>query len=298
MRGKLDITYHEGSRELPVCIFVHALGMNKELWVDPPRARMLGGLFPITVMIRDYDVSRTLYHDLIEKEFPVIAWTQRRPVGPIAEAIQEFHEVTEQAMSLSERGIILLGISRGGVIARAVSCETEHLPLPQKGLITICSPHKGSHMARWASYLSPVTSKMKKFLPEEDKHRVTEVMRRLLGFAGSAGVRELLPGSAFLASLKEPPCDRMYCLSTGGTDPDIIRLPGIKPLRHVIEKAFPSGMLPDELRDGLGDGLVTARSAVMPGSHEHLDFSVSHLAALFSPEVREAIMTRIMEHCL
>jgi hypothetical protein len=297
VKTELDISLRQGNRKLPICIFPHALGMNKELWTDPPQSRMLGGLFPLTSIIRGYDVSRTLYHELGDRGYPTITWTQRRPVGPVADAVAEFHEVAERAASMGDRGMILIGISRGGLIARSAATGKEALPLPLKGLFTICSPHEGSHLAQWAGYLAPTATKIKTLLPEKEGRRALEALHRVLGFASSIGVRELLPGSAFLASLPPAP-GGIYSFSAGGTDPDIVQLPGIRPLRQLFEKAFPSGRFPDELREGIGDGLVTAKSAVMPGANEHLDFHVSHLSSLFDPEISNAIIDRIERQCV
>jgi len=272
--------------------------MSKELWTSPEESRLLGGLFPITVLLRKYEDHSTLYHILGERGYPSAAWSQRRPVGPIADAVEELRDIMPKAAELSDRGIMLIGISRGGLVARAAVGGGYVLPASLRGLITICTPHMGSGMARWAGYLSPLASKLGSLLPEAEGKRSVEAMRRVLAFIESTAVRELLPGSAFLASLDEAPPKSEYCLSIGGTDPDIINLPGIRPLRQLIERAFPQGRFPDELRSGVGDGLVTARSAVLPGADEHLDFHVSHLASLFDPEVKQAVLERIERHCV
>jgi len=294
----LGLILREGRRDLPVCIFVHALGMNKDLWVSPEDSLLLGGLFPVTVLIKKYDDLSTLYHELGNRGFPSAAWSQRRPVGPIADAVDELRNIMPKAAELSDRGILLIGISRGGLVARAAVSGGHKLPAQLRGLITICSPHMGSGLARWAAYLTPLASRIAGLLPDAEGIRPVEAMRRVLGFIESPAVRELLPGSAFLASLQDPPPEDVYSLSIGGTNPDIVELPGIKPLRQIIEKAFPQGKFPDELRDGLGDGLVTARSAVLRGANEHLDFHVSHLASLFEPDVKKAVLERIERHCI
>jgi hypothetical protein len=294
----LGLVMREGRRDMPVCIFVHALGMNRDLWISPEQSRLLGGLFPLTVLLRKYDDHTTLYHILGERGFPCAAWSQRRPVGPVADAVEELRCIMPKAAELSDRGMVIIGISRGGLVARAAVGGGHELPAPLRGLITICSPHMGSGMARWASYLSPLASRIRVLIPEAKGKQTVEATRRVLGFIESTAVRELLPGSAFLASLDSAPPGGTYCLSIGGTNPDIIDLPGIRPLRGLIERTFPHGRFPNELRDGVGDGLVTARSAVMPGAHEHLDFHVSHLAALFDPGVKNAVLERIERHCV
>ena len=54
-------------------------------------------------------------------------------------------------------------------------------------------------------------------------------------------------------------------------------------------------MVPEELREGQGDGLVSAASAVLPHADEHRDFHLNHVAMLFDKEVRAYVAKKVVE---
>ena len=84
----------------------------------------------------------------------------------------------------------------------------------------------------------------------------------------------------------------------GGTSPALINVPGLFSLPGSLERLLPGELLPPEMRPGKGDGLVTAQSAIMPGTQEHLDFEVNHAAVAVDPGVRRASLDRLEAHCL
>ena len=105
-----------GRPGLPACVLVHGVGMSKQMWADPEEARVMGGLFPIRVMLAGHDERRTLYHDLADEGLTVLAWSQRRPVGPASGAIKELMQAVEVLRDTPHQGLILIGHSRGGLV--------------------------------------------------------------------------------------------------------------------------------------------------------------------------------------
>lgn len=309
----LDITSQRGSKDKPACIFIHGLGMDEATWTDPPRARILGGLFPMTVMLRGYEEMKTLYHELGNLGFSVFTWSQQRPVGPAGAAVEELREVVQFARRVGHTGIILIGHSRGGLIARKFMEETPaHGIGPSeaggkkgsglrgnpsvKALVTLATPHYGSTMARWAVFFSPVASYLKPLISDEDRGTLARSVKRSLRFLESTGVRELLPDSPFLRSLKDSPAPQgTYCLSAGGTSPSLIRVAGLFSIPDSLSRLLPTRMLPEEMTEGKGDGLVSLESSVLPYGDEHLEFHVNHPGILVDPAARNAILKRILK---
>lgn len=119
----LDIVSYPGSPEKPAIVFIHGLGMDKNIWVAPSKSRILGGIFPLKVLVGRYvsgkpRVLHTLFHDLKNRHYPVITWSQKRTAGPILSVIPELTAIIRIARGMTAEGIILVGHSRGGLIGR------------------------------------------------------------------------------------------------------------------------------------------------------------------------------------
>ncbi|MDP2167575.1 MAG: alpha/beta fold hydrolase [Thermodesulfovibrionales bacterium] len=297
---KLDAAILKGSVERPAVIFIHGLGMGKEIWVDPAGARILGGWMPLRVLLKNDPDSggngelRTLYHDLAALGYTVIAWSQSRPVGPAEAALEELREMAGVAGEMGHKGIILIGHSRGGLVARKYILDLNANQKSQiKALITLSAPHHGTGMARWAVYLSPFAAMLRPLLPEGRKRTLANGMRRIANFLESEAVRELLPDSDFLKSLSESPTEGLYALSAGGTNPALINASGLFSIPGSIQRLLPQSLLPEEMINGRGDGLVSQRSSVLPFADEHLSFHVNHAEIVVDKKARQEIIKRI-----
>ena len=95
---------------------------------------------------------------------------------------------------MTNAGIILIGHSRGGLIARKYLFKQDK---SIKGLITISTPHKGSSVAKIAKYLSPLVSMINPLVPNGDKGTLSFSIKRILDFLKSRALKELLPDSKF-----------------------------------------------------------------------------------------------------
>ncbi|KAF0144929.1 MAG: hypothetical protein FD156_1500 [Nitrospirae bacterium] len=333
---KLDITIHKGQQDKPAIVFIHGLGMNKNIWVNPDEAKMLGGNFPIRYLLAkkpepvDYSAAagkpkirhsrfsfgeaendlKTSFADLKSLGYTVIAWSQRRPAGPIAIAAAELKKVAELSKEFSKAGIILIGHSRGGLIARRY---LENRDRSVTGLITLASPHNGSSMAKLAGYISPLASIISPLIHEEDRKKIAYVIKRVLDFIKSKALLELLPDSEFFRSLKDYDHKTIQGLSFGGTNPNLFTLyrwklkeiPGrgahkwlLEPetlfsIPDILEKIIPGRIYPEELKKGLGDGLVSAKSSILLHCKEHHDFDLNHATILFDEGVRKKIIKAV-----
>ena len=147
-------------------------------------------------------------------------------------------------------------------------------------------------MARWALYLSPVTSALNGLLKNFSKKDLDSAFQRVLGFLSSSGLKELLPGSNFYSGLKDKKQEGIKYISIGGTNPDLLRAVSVS-LPELVSKIIPGKIIPKEMREGCGDGLVSAASSVLPHADEHLDFPVNHASVLFYRKVRDYIIKSV-----
>ncbi|MEW6001283.1 MAG: hypothetical protein AB1638_01325 [Nitrospirota bacterium] len=333
---KLDITYHKGNVDKPAVIFIHGLGMDKDIWVNPSNSKILAGTFPLKTIlnkkpsVKDFglsieipvkkvpkystgeqpDVIQTLFDDLRFRDYTVVTWSQERPAGPIDSVVLELKEVINVTNKLTKAGIILIGHSRGGLVGRKyLSGEDRSI----RSLMTICSPHKGSSIARIANYLSPLITVMDPLFPSSDKGTFSFARKRILGFLKSRALRELLPESNFFRSWNDKPFEWIHYISAGGTEPRLFTFYKWRwnPLREgeyyrwllqpeelfsvpdIFEKIIPNNFYPEEIKKGKGDGLVSAESSKIPWCNEHYNFPFNHAQILFDKDVRDLLVKEI-----
>ncbi len=328
---KYDASVIKGDPDMPVVFFIHGMGMDKRIWESPDESRILGGNFPVSLLVnrepkpeivaagelRDKrkklflgesvkDLT-SLFHCLKEQKYTVVAWSQRRPSAEIEIAVSELRDLTAAYQKYCRQGLILIGHSRGGLVARRY---LESGDARVRALITLATPHRGSRMAQWVEYIAPLTSLIAPLLPDFEKGTVTYAIKKVLDFLGSKAVKELLPDSRFFRSLDDLPARGVYYLSFGGNDPTLLSVYRsrivrarssddrrfiLKPRRlfsipGILEKVIPARLYPDELKQGKGDGLVSAESSRLPWSDEHHDFALNHAAILFDERVKRTVV--------
>jgi len=287
---RLDVRFFEGVKDMPLVIFIHGMGMNVNVWSNPSGARILGGKYPMRVLLSNDETEMiTPFLDLKDLGFNVLSWTQIRPSGPIKIAVAELQELVNEYSKYAGNGIIFICHSRGGLIARKY-LETNYDSA--RGLITLSTPHHGTSMAKWAVYLSPVAALLNQILKGISKKEMDSALQRILGFFSSSGLREMLPESGFFTELKDIKQRGIKYVSIGGTNPDLFRAISLS-LPELISKVVPDMIIPEEMREGYGDGLVSAASSVLPYADEHKDFHLNHASVLFDREVRDYIIRKV-----
>jgi pimeloyl-ACP methyl ester carboxylesterase len=307
---KLSLKLHSGTPELPVIILIHGLGMNNYFWLDPEKCFVLGGLAPLTIFLADATGKpgnpisfgrieqdmQGLWNRLQEAGFSLASWTQSKPLGPVQVAIDELEVALDIVRKKwPDKPVYLVGHSRGGLIARKFLLEEKSPDI--KGLITICSPHAGTGMAKFVRFLKPTGAFLEKIMPHKSKAGLVKALGRLAEFLQSPAIEELAPESVFLSSLQKTLPEQFRKLSFGGTSPAlfqlVLRLPGknFKILRFpdMLMGAIPSIHLPQELTPGLGDALVSAESAKLPGS-THYNFPDNHVKSAYDKQVQKIIL--------
>lgn len=282
---KLDIRFREGDKHKPLVVFIHGLGMDADFWTDPARARVLGGRYPLSVLLGKGVEMRTSYQDLKGLGFSVLTWSQSRPAGPISVAVGELGQILLKHPEQAHEGVFFICHSRGGLIARKyleAGADTT------RAVITLSTPHGGTSLAKWAVFMSPLAKAVTHFLKNFDRKEADTAFRKILRFLGSSGLKELLPGSDFYGRLKDEKVKGAKYISIGGTDPDLFRALAL-PLPQLLAGVVPEKMFPQEMRDGHGDGLVSASSSVLPHADKHLNFPLNHASIVFHGGVRDVI---------
>ena len=307
---KVSLKVHTGKPEMPVVLLIHGLGMNNYFWVDPEKCSVLGGLAPLTVFLTDASEksantisfgsvdpqTQGLWNCLKSAGFSLASWSQSQPLGPIQVAVAELKTVLENVRKKwPGKAIYLIGHSRGGLIARRFLLEEGANDI--EGLVTICSPHAGTGMAKFSLFLKPAGVLLEKMIPTQSKATLTKALGRLSVFLQSPAIAELTPESEFMVSMQKTLPREMRKLSFAGTSPAlfqvIVRLPAgnhkVVMFPDMLAGIIPSGHLPRELTPGHGDALVSAASAKLSGS-KYYDFPVNHVRAAYDKKVHSIIL--------
>ncbi len=325
------MTAIEGDAGKPAVFFVHGLGMDKNIWVSPDQSKILGGMLPVSLILAtepelksvkkgaDFrNISKlslggrprrltTLFHTLRDLGYTVITWSQQRPAAEIRIAALELRSLLSMHAKYCGSGIILMGHSRGGLVAREYLRNGDGRV---RALITISTPHKGSNMARWAKYLIPLVSVVNPLLSRSEKGTLKFTVKRVFDFLQSAAVREMLPGSHFFRALDDGRIKGTYYLSLGGSSPTlfsvyrnfieripygdsertVLRAQKFFSVPDIFETIIPARLYPDEMKRGKGDGLVSLESSRIPWADDHLVFDVNHAGILFDERVKSEVI--------
>jgi pimeloyl-ACP methyl ester carboxylesterase len=314
----LDIHIHKGKKKKPAVILIHGLGMDKDIWLNPLSTKIFAKNVPLKVFATTKPKPRVslkgtkitlgkypedvrhVWNSLEVEGFNLVCWSQKRPVGPIITAVKELaYIIRETELFFPKTPIALVGHSRGGLIARKFM-ERKNPVI--KALVTISTPHAGSSIATLGKYLKPLSRSLKSILPENTHTIISETIKNVYNLLEGKALQELLPGAAFLKNLKDSYQKDVRYVSLGGTRPRLFTIyvwrksgkkiyPG--PLLSVPDslfKLFPHSLIPDEIAPGKGDGLVSAKSSVLPWASRHCNLPVNHLSILWN----KAAINRIM----
>jgi pimeloyl-ACP methyl ester carboxylesterase len=319
---KASLYLKTGEKEGPLCLFIHGLGMSHNIWLKPEESKVLGGRYPVGLFLsrpprskknirgskrftfgNPPSVLKTSLHDLQDIGYTVLAYSQQRPMGGIDVLLEEIDKILDEYSDLARRGIIFITHSRGGILARlAIQCLNIKKTL---GLITIATPHKGSSMADMARLILPVTKVLYPFFARSEQGTVKVTIKRVIDFLSSPAVKELTPHSELMKSMKSQRIKRIKTISFGGTNPtlftlykwhkDCMKYRKVFSIPDVLTGYLPERMVPDELKNGRGDSLVTADSAVAPEAVAHYNYYQNHAGLIFNRHVRKKILEFVRE---
>lgn len=338
----------------PVIVLIHGLGMTEGIWTEPYKGRLLGGLLSFRYVLTDLrhpPLSLNLgFHDsepirkikgitlskpldelpnppepiwqyLQGQGYDLITWTQRRPSGPLDESVIELDYILRLAKRrFPKRRFVLIGHSRGGLIARRYLDKYYRYKGEIAALITLSTPHYGSRLALFGKALSPILKALALLLPDEigkvkreSLIKAENLIKRIKEISRGEAISELSPNSGFLRDLRDEKIDDIYYATFGGTNPTFTRLyilqydkasytkkekgfewkviaKEIFSIPDILSGLTPKGLIPEELRPGEGDGLVSIRSAHLKCSDERHNLPLNHAMILIDPEVKKRVL--------
>jgi len=290
--------------------------------------------------------DRSWWQTLVRAGFPVVTYSQVPALmvpfdkGPVAQ-VKAFMEALQKDVlsdpALSSRQVVILGHSRGGLIGRAYLGDPEVKAdrtgrFPRvTGLITLSSPHQGSHMALLDDKIIGFLDKIEKAVPnlpnDAGREVIDSLKKKADDYVGPHG-DEIEPGSPLYRGLEaqEPLRSGLRFISVAGTSPRLFRLylwtftpdsmipkkatggkisfhwrakaieaPGASPIPDGLPLKL-LGMDLDEIMPGRGDGLTAEKRCRFPESfqaEEHLSFPLSHAEELWNPDLQQVIIQRL-----
>jgi pimeloyl-ACP methyl ester carboxylesterase len=329
----------KGEREKPVLILIHGFSATEKSWIHPYEEYMGMGKISFDYVLTDYErrpsppyfprwrfknyclstpLRRTpsrppsLWECLRERGYSMMTWTQGKRHGPITLAVEELDGVVEESKALFGSGVrlVLIGHSRGGLVARKWIQNHPKKRGRIQGVVLLACPNAGSRLIDVAQFFSRASRLLPKDFSSEAGRisspvsALHEEVERL--FKGVAR-EELSPHSSFMLALKKGESEEQRSgvryLNVVGTSTAFTKLYRIRPLdsgglREVfslidsLPKVIPPALMPEEIVNGRGDGLVAterARIAWIP-SESSREFPVNHLRMLVDTNVRTEII--------
>jgi pimeloyl-ACP methyl ester carboxylesterase len=332
-----------GADEKPILILIHGFGATEKSWTNPYEEFLGRGKISFDYVLADYRgrpsppyfpfgkfrnyclstplrqlSSRppALWDVLKDREYNLITWTQCKPYGSIALAVEELNGIMEESEVIfgGRDPLILIGHSRGGLVARKWIQDHPAKRGRIDGLILLGCPNGGSRLADVADFFARGIRAVGRFIPSEFSPNRGKIFPRLSAFyediAGlfkGVVLEELRPHSPFILGLKRKELEeqrsripylnlvgkstaftKLYRISTD----DIGGLREVTSLIDSLSMMVPTVMMPDEIVNEKGDGLVSkgrARIAWMRlGSQK--EFPVNHLRLLIDLDVRKEII--------
>ncbi len=320
-------------------ILIHGMGMTEKSWTDPYAESLAGGALPFDYVLTDldrppdhYGATQILFHSfcpstplrlipshplpfgevLSKRGFGLVAWTQRDSLGPLAAAVEELKRIMGR-FSSGDR-VVLIGHSRGGLIARKFLQERGPGSEKVLGAILMGTPNRGSGIADLI--------RIRRMHPFPGFSRIAWALNaglwgRILGDMVSyiqhslekPAIQELCPDSPLMVEMeageKEESGGGIPYFNFAGTSTTYVRLYQIlnrEPLRTVPAFSIFDGMerliwafWPPELQQGRGDGLVSAERAFLPFARENERFPINHAQFLIDASIQQRVLA-ILNH--
>jgi pimeloyl-ACP methyl ester carboxylesterase len=239
-----------------------------------------------------------------------LTWSQEKSRGPIEQALDELQLVLE-AIPRGEKKV-LLGHSRGGLVARKYLQEHRAHWDRIAGVVLMGVPNHGSQIAKSGELLDKArlffltregNQPIFRGLPRKKTGLLSLLIRAFAVYAGQGGIKELVPRSAFMRRLTleegEERYNKIPYFNLIGNRTDFIRIylrlsPAAKAilifsLLDDLEKILPRSFLPPEIQQGKGDGQVSVKSAILDWAEKNQILPINHAQFLVATEVQSRV---------
>ena len=316
--------------EKPWVVLIHGLGMSHRAWIDPFGERLLRGAISFDYVLTDLRPSSTpskfsaaglfacspplrftqppplsFWEFLKRGGYGILTWSQEKSRGPIEHAIGELQTLLTRIPHREKK--VLLGHSRGGLVARKYLQERRPGWDRVSGVVLLGAPNHGSRIAKLSGILeclSPLFGAAKN--PHSQTPKKNEsgfyslLIRTLAEYPREGAIDELAPRSEFIRALtsgeREERKNKIPYFSLIGTRTDFIRIylrPSsagrAKPIFSLfdsLERILPRFLIPVEIQQGRGDGQVSVKSAHLLWAERTQLLPVNHAQFLVDTEVR------------
>lgn len=336
-----DLDWHDApDPRAPLVGLIHGLGVTGGFWRDPVHEPLAGGLLtagdlvPLPTVVRvvatgrggrlprwvrpaDLEPRPSPWKALAAAGLSLAAYTQANSHAAMPDAVAELAAVlaaAERRRPLAP--LVLVGHSRGGLIARRLVETRPEAAGRVRALITLGSPHAGSGLALIASRCNLAIGALGALLARaialaRGPAAAVRFLRQVGSLARSPAIREIIPRSPFLASLAADGPPGLSGYSVVGTCPTTVRCYRSRhslTRRGMEARAWltlpdalargPGGWLvPEEWHPGRGDGSVGATRGRLPWAREHRAVPCNHMALVVEPAVQAQILAWIRDAC-
>jgi hypothetical protein len=257
-----------------------------------------------------------LWDELQERGYHLLTWTQREPNGPLQFAVDEVPVIMRLARVLfGQAPVVCVAFSRGGLVLRKY-IQDYGIVFPElRKVIFLGTPHHGSKIATAADVFGDLAGGVPRMTqsltemirragfagPQTALDQVCSLVSQVIRFLEGDAIAEMQPTSALIQQLEQReaierisgiPYANLVGVSNTYTKLYIVHDKG----QACTEVAsfldlIPDFLVPAELDDGQGDGLVAVRRArldwVPMGAPEQ--FAVNHATILTDAGVRQRI---------
>lgn len=318
-------------------ILIHGMGATEKSWTDPCAETLAGGMLPFDFVLTDFNhpPNRLISTPLLQwkicnsaplrlqpspptpiwevmagESFNLLAWSQRDSCGLIAQAVEELYQVMKLLPPKDE--VVLLGHSRGGLIARRFLQDRPIGWERVRRVILLGSPNRGSQIAALAKVLSDAwfLDLMERFFPKSSSLFLSRAFAHVRAYLKIVAIAELAPDSPFMTEMvqgEKRECEsRIPYINLIGTCTTFIRfyrivqrepwqIAPVLSLLDGLETLVPRAFLPLEVRQGRGDGQVSLESACLPWVQSNHLFAVNHAQLLIDGRIQHQILQALRE---
>lgn len=318
-------------------ILIHGMGATEKSWTDPCAETLAGGMLPFDFVLTDFNhpPNRLISTPLLQwkicnsaplrlqpspptplwevmagESFNLLAWSQRDSCGLISQAVEELSDVMK--LLPPEDEVVLLGHSRGGLIARRFLQDRPIGWERVRRVILLGSPNRGSQIAALAKILGEAwfLALVERFFPQSSPVFILRAFAHVRAYLKTAAIAELAPDSPFIAEMiqgekreRESRIPYVNLIGTCTTFIRFYRIVQLEPWQTVpilslldgLETLVPRALLPPEVRQGRGDGQVSVESACLPWAQSNHLFALNHAQLLIDGPIQRQILQALRE---